>query len=78
MEWDEVVAKGSDEERHDDEENHDSRMHGHKHVVAARDNRSVHCHSRWKKSADDRELCAGEAELPADAEREGTAEEEEG
>ena len=53
-------------------------MHRHQHIVATGNDGAIHRHGRWKESADERELRAGEAELPADSEREGTAEEEEG
>ena len=63
LQWNEIIAEGSDKERHDDEEDHDRGVHGHEHVIATRDNRTVGRHRRRQQMADHRHRCVGPGEL---------------
>jgi hypothetical protein len=75
---DEVVPERADEQRHHNEEHHHGGMHCDEHVVATRDDRAVHRDGFGQELTDQGNRRAGEAELPANSERQRAADEEKG
>ena len=61
----EKVSERPDEKRHDHKEDHDRGMHGHQHVIAARDNRAVGRDRSGQEMADDRHRRVRPGELIA-------------
>jgi len=53
-------------------------MHGHEHVVAARDDRTINRHSSGEELADQRKLRARKSKLPANSESQRAADEKKG